>query len=525
MPRTAGAMRELFRPPPSGPIEQDHLDGGLRTRAARGAAATLAAQWLQLLLKVGSTAVLARLLTPGDFGMVAMVTAAIGFGDALWNMGLATATVQSRRITAAHVNFFFWLQSCLGLVITVITILCAPALAGFYDDPNLSTVTIALSFSFLFGGLTAQHLALLSRQMRFALLSVIDVISLTASVVVAVVVAALGGTYWAIVAMTLLTPAVRMVLCWSASGWRPTRPTRPAEVAGMLRFGGNLAVTNTLDYAALNVDNLIIGRMFGSAALGLYSRAYSLLLLPLWQIHYPVARVAVPVLSYLQTTPERYRRYYRTAVSGVAYVAFPLIALLGALAHEVVAVLLGPGWSGAVPIFQVLAIGGALTTLRDPNGWVFVSTGHTGRQAVWALLNRPVIILGFVIGARWGVVGVAWGFVGAHAVLLIPSFLFAMKDTPLRLRDVALANWRPALVGCSALLVGLAAHQAFGSTPLLAIGAAGLGLAVVLAVELLVWGGVRADVRELRDALLTPPGAAAEDDADLQLRPRDVTAA
>ena len=385
--RAAASLRaagEALRAPSGDPLAQDGLGESLRRRSARGALSTVAGQWVRLILQIGSTVVLARLIAPEEYGLVGMVLALIGIGDAVLNLGLSQATVQRRDVNTMQVTFFFWLQASVGAFLTLATMALAGTIADFYGHDQLVPLTMVLATMFLINGLAAQHQAVLSRQMRFGALALIDLLGLVCGVILAIAIAALGGGAWALVAQTMAVPVCRLLLSWKASGWRPGPPRRVTGVSGMVRFGLNLTATNALDYSAENVDNVLIGRFYGAEALGLYSRAYSLLLLPIRQVTEPLARVAVPVLSLLQGEPERYRRFFTVALSSVAYVSLPLICLLSALSHEVIALMLGARWAGVAPIFQILAFAGMIISLRSTNGWLFVSTGQMGRQATWA---------------------------------------------------------------------------------------------------------------------------------------------
>ncbi len=490
-----------FRPPEGDPLLQEGLGQDLRRRSARGALSTMSGQWVRLVLQVGSTVVLARLISPTEYGLVSMIVALIGIGDALMNLGLSQATIQRTDVTHGQVNVFFWLQAAVGAGLTALVVATAPAIAHFYDDDRIVPLAMALAFTFVLNGLAAQHQAVLARQMRFGVLALIDVLGLLLGAIAAVVLALGGAGAWALVVMTMATPVLRVALSWPASGWSPGRPRRAPGVAPMVRFGLSLTFTNVLDYTAQNIDNVLLGRFYGPATLGLYSRAYNLLLLPIRQVTAPMARVAVPVLSYLKDQPERFRRFFVVALGAVSYVSLPGIALLSALSHEVIAVMLGDQWTEAAPIFQVLALGGIMVSLRSTNGWLFVSTGRTGRQAVWALVNRPVAIAGIIAGIPWGAIGVAWGFVAAHLVMLVPSFVVSARGTPVTMRDIAGAVWRPvvlaALVGAS----GAAVHR-FVTAPSIVVLLLGiLAYLGILGLAVLAWPGVARDVRELRESV------------------------
>ena len=485
------------------PLAQHHLGSGLGRRAARGAVSTVATQWSRFLLQTASTVVLARLLTPSDYGLVGMVTALIGVGDALWNLGLQTATVQRKEITHRQVTFFFWLQLLLGTVLTLLTCAAAPLIVGFYHRPSLYPIVYAYSVCFVLGGALAQHRAVLSRQMRFALNSVIDVIGLVVGSVAAVIVAIVGGAYWAIVVQTLVMLGVQAAMYWYCSGWRPSRPRWEHGMWPLVSFGVNLSLTNMLAYVGQNADNVLIGKVYGAVPLGIYSRAYNLLLLPARQVQAPVGRVAVPVLSFLQDQPERYRRYYHAAASGLCYIAMPLMTTLAALAPEVVDILLGPRWKAVAPIFRILAIAGVFLALRNPNGWIFTSTGHTGRQVVWAAFSQPVLVASFFVGIHWGVAGVAWAFTIATLAVLIPAFIWAVRDTPLTLRDVWGAGWRPLFLSGCTYLAAFGVHRllhGFGSFVIVLAG--GVAALAVLAAAYLAWPAVHDDINQLRDMLV-----------------------
>ncbi len=495
------ALAVTLRRPAGNPLEQDGLGAGLGQRSARGAASTVFGQWSRLVLQMLSTVVLARLVNPDEYGMVGMVVAVVGIGDALSNIGLSQATVQRKDVSQAHVTLFFWLQVAVGSLLTLLTMLGAQALSEFYHRPQLVGLTLALSPMFLFNALSAQHQAVLSRQMRFGALALIDVLGLAIGVVTAITMAAAGAGVWALVVLTLSVPVFRVGLSWYASGWAPGRLRAAPGAWVMVKFGLNLTATNVLDYSAQNVDNVLIGRFYGAGPLGVYARAYSLLLLPIRQVTAPLARVAVPVLSFLLDEPQRYRRFYRVALSAVAYASLPLILGITALSQQVVAIMLGPQWSAAVPIFQVLSLGGVLVSLRSTNGWLFVSSGHTGRQALWALANRPVVIAGIVAGLPFGVQGVAWGFVVAHVVLFIPSFLISIAGTPVEGIDIWRSLWRPACLGGA--VYGLARLVAVGlhAPDVVVVLTAVTACAVMTAALAFLWPAMRRDLVAFQEAM------------------------
>lgn len=441
------------RTEPSDHLNRDDLGEDLVGTATRGAAVTISTQGLRFVIQTGSTMILARLLSPADFGLIAMVVALTGFADLMIGFGLSAATVQRARVTDDQISVLFWVNALLGVIVAVIVAVLSPVIAAFYDQPELTAITLAMSTNFLLAGLTTQHEALILRRMRYGRLAVVDIGSMAVGAAVGVIAAWQGAGVWALVLLAVAQQLTRLVLVWQATPWRPGRPRRGTGVRSMVTFGANLSVFSILNYASRNLDNVLIGRQWGAAQLGIYAKAYQLLMFPIQQINQPIARVAIPTLSLLQDDDERFVRYYRAAIVSLSFVCMPLIVMMAVLSDEIVLVTLGHDWLEAAPIFRVLAFAGIAQTVSFANGWIYVSTGHTGRQAVWALVSRPLVVLSFVIGLPWGPYGVAVSYTVASYILLIPAFAWAVKGTPLSLRMIVGAVWRPVAIS-AAMYVG-----------------------------------------------------------------------
>lgn len=434
----------------------------LSGRASRGAVATLVAQWTRFVIQLGSTAALARILSPADYGLVAMVVAFTGLGERFKDLGLSAATIQKSHLTHRQVTNLFWINTAVGAGLTVVTLVGAPVLAAFYGRPALVPVTAGLSATFLFGGLAVQHHALLVRGMRYHRLAVIEVAAMIVAVVVALTAGLLGAGYWALVLLQVVQAAVRCAGSWLSSQWRPGLPTRHSDSRGLLVFGGHLSFFNVINYAGQNVDNIVIGRFLGAGPLGLYSKAYQLLLLPINQLNAPIANVAIRTLSYLRDAPDRYRAYYLQAIGTIAYVAMPAVALIAVLSAEAVRIVLGDQWVGASALFRVLAIGSLALVIGNTTGWLYISSGRADRMARWAMMSRPFMIIAFLIGVQWDALGVAAAYAVAGYALLVPGFVNALRDTPVNLTDVVRVTWRPFLIS---VMVGLGSWVLHGQLP------------------------------------------------------------
>ena len=295
-------------------LNTKHLQTDLKGRSVRGGFVALTSQGAKFLIATVATVVLARLLTPADFGLVAMVTAVTALGQAFADLGLSEATIQRENVTQAHISALFWINVGIGVVLTLATVALAPVMVWFYRERQLEGITYALSFTFLICSLRVQHEALLKRQMRFVALAIRDVASYAVAVPLAIAVALRGGTYWALVVMPLTMNFVQMALSWLMVRWVPSLPRRTAGVGSMVAFGSHVAGSYLMNRASQNTGNALVGWWWGAGPLGLFSRASNLLMLPVQQLSAPLGSVIVPTFSRIQNDPERFARYYlRTA--------------------------------------------------------------------------------------------------------------------------------------------------------------------------------------------------------------------
>ena len=416
-----------------------------RERSVRSGAITLIDQALSSGVSLASVIILARLLTPEDYGIVAMVTAITGFANLFKDLGLSTATIQSRDITHDQLSVMFWINAGLGALITMIIAASGPFLAWFYRKPQLTLVTLGISLTSVLSSLGTQHGALLSRQMRFGALAVVRVSGLVAGLITAVAVALSGGTYWALVLSSLVNSLWSSCGLWIVSSFRPSRPKRGTGVRPLLRFGMNIVAFDIVSYIYGNTDNILIGRAWGARQLGLYNKAYSLLLLPMQNLRAPLNRVAFPVMSQLQNDPRQFRSYFIKYCSLLAFTMMPFVAFLYACSENVIRLLLGSGWMGAAELFSILALASFIQSVAGIRVTVLLALGRGGRYFRWGLYNTIATVGSFFCGLPWGAKGVAIGLCISSYVLLHPSLIYAFRDTSLRPADFYRSLAKPCL--------------------------------------------------------------------------------
>jgi PST family polysaccharide transporter len=421
--------KELFK--------TDHLNENLGRLSVRGGFFTIAGQLLKFGLQTLSVIILARLLAPEDFGLVAMVTAVTGFAGLFKDMGLSMATIQQKEINEAQISTLFWVNFLISCSFMILLMLVSPLIAIFYKEPLLVKITIVSSLPFFFAGLTIQHQALLRRQMKFGQLAFIEVFSIFGATVLAILLAVLGGGYWAIVSLPPINSILLAAGVWLITKWIPGMPLRNTGVRSMLSFGGNIVGFNAINYFARNLDKMLIGRFYDASSLGYYSQAYRLLMLPLMQISGPVAGVAIPALSRLQDDPERYRKYYMKIVSLMTSVTVPCVVFMMVMSKELIVTILGPQWDRTSMIFAILAVSAIFQPITYTSGWLFISQGRSRTMLHWGFIGSTIIIASFFVGLPWGPEGVATAYSSVNVLVITPLLFWYMgRKGPVGVKDI-----------------------------------------------------------------------------------------
>lgn len=438
-----------------------HLQADLKGRSVRGGLLTLTSQGAQFVMQSVSTVVLAHLLTPGDFGLVAMVTSITGLGQAFADLGLSEATIQHPEINHEQVSQLFWVNVAIGLCLTAITAALAPILASFYHEPRLRAITYVVSLTFVIGGLRVQHDALLQRNMRFTALAIRDVTAFALAVPAAILMAWRGAGYWALVALVLIINTTQMTLSWVMARWMPGLPGTKIKVRSLITFGGNVAASYLAIIFTRSADSILIGRYWGAGPLGLYSRAINLLLLPVRQLGAPARRVAVPAFSRVQDDPDRLARVYLSTANLIMWLTAPIFGFLFVAATPVIVLTLGDKWRAAGPVFQILAIFALGQLLYELTIWLFISRGQSKRLLKMALIICPITVISYAIGLPFGIKGVALS--GALVMLAIFPWIlsFSFRGTALTLRRLGKTLLYPVITSLIGVVAGeLALHAA-----------------------------------------------------------------
>jgi len=430
---------------------------------------------------------MARLLSPQDYGLIGMVAVITLYISMFKDMGLSLATVQKAEITDEQISTLFWINVGLSVAITVFTIAISPAIAWLYREPKLTAISIVTTIGFLLGGLSVQHEALLKRQMRFSALGIIGFTAMVMGYAVGIAMGWRGYGYWALVGSQLALIGTNTLLVWLVCRWVPGLPKRAAGVRPMLSLGRNIAGFAMLNVFARNMDVLVIGRQLGAQPLGLYAKAYQLINLPTDNTNEPLNTVALPALSRLTDSPERYREAYLRMLEKVVLIIMPCVAVMFAASDWVVYLILGSKWQPTASVLVFLTLSGLYYPVANSALWLLISQGRGRDMFRWALLGAPISILSYVIGLRWGVIGVAASYSLARLFVIDPLlYWFAGREGPVSTGDIYRSSlpFAAAAVGGALVCLGLRQVVAIHS-PL--VGLIGCGLVVGTCDLAILW--------------------------------------
>jgi PST family polysaccharide transporter len=392
--------------------------------AVRGGAVTLGGQAIKVLLQLAGLIILARLLDPADFGIVAMVTAVVGIADILRDLGLSSAAIQAKVISHQQKSNLFWINCSVGFLMAVLCVVGASILADFYKEPRVYPVVVAIASCFLANGIQTQFQAELARSLRFLTLSTTEILSMTAGLALAISLSLMNFGYWALVwqlvSQSIVLTTSRMVL----ARWRPSLPRRCGGMGGLVRYGWNLMLTQVLVYISSNIDSVIVGWRFGPQTLGLYNRAFQLLTLPLNQVFTPMTNVALPVLSRLQDDSSRFIEAIRRAQLTLGYAIVIAFSLAFALSEPLIRIAFGEQWVESIPIFRILVVAGSFQAISYVAYWIFLAKGHTGSHFRFSLISRSILIMSIIFGSVWGPLGIAAGYSVGIALGWVASLIW-----------------------------------------------------------------------------------------------------
>jgi PST family polysaccharide transporter len=421
-----------------------------------GIAWTGGIKWLTQLLSWASTLIVARILTPADYGLVGMATVYLGFVQLVNEFGLTAAVIQRRDLDEDQIARIGGLSALLGAAFLALSVALSGPVAHFFGESDVRWIVVTLSLTFVTTGFQVLPRSLLTRDLEFRKIAWIDGVEALVLTASTLLLAVAGFRYWALVIGAVLSKGVSTLLAIFTRPHRLAWPSRFRSIAGAVTFGWHLVVSRTSWYAYSNADFTTVGRLLGSAALGAYTFGWTIASIPVDRVSALIGGVTPGIFAAVQHDHPALRRYLLRLTEGLALVTFPASVGLALVADEFVLIALGEKWRPAIVPLRLLALYGGYRSINALFSQIMVATGHSRRFMHFSLLSTAVMIPAFIIGAHWGVTGVAMGWIVGYPLVVFPIMSYTFGIIQLPLRPYLAALW-PALSGSAAMAAAVLA--------------------------------------------------------------------
>lgn len=408
----------------------------LKSKVKSGLKWTFIDQILSQIIFLVFSIFLARVLTPSMFGIVGMVTIFSNFAILFIDLGFSAALIQKKEVTPTHFSSVFWLNIGIGFLMYALFYVCAPLISVFYNQPGLTLLIRVICLSFIFTAFTSVQANILIKEMHFKKKVIINWIAMLIGYLVAFIMAYKGYGVWSLVMMTLITAILNSILYWMVSKWIPLFVFEWNKIKELSNYGLNFMGEASVNYWSRNFDNFIIAKILGSTDLGIYTRAYSLMLLPLRNVSTIVTKVMFPAFSQKQDDVKLLKMYYLTIIQYIALITFPLMIGLSLVSKEFVLLFFGNKWSAMIPILSILSGLGAIQSIVSLNGLIYNSLGKVNIAFKVSLFTNFILIIAFIIGVNYGLKGVAWSYFITSLLLFFPIYGIAIKQLNISLLEV-----------------------------------------------------------------------------------------
>ena len=372
-------------------------------------------------LQFVTLAVLARLLSPSDFGLMGMIMVVIGFAQAFADMGISNAIIHRQDATRNQLSSLYWLNIIAGIIVFFIVCASAPLIVGFYHEPRLHKLLYLTAVIFLIIPFGQQFQILLQKEFRFNELAKIEIAASIVNSAIAIVLAFSGFGVYSLIWGQLVGTSTKVLILLNVGrrNWRPGFHFSKQDLRGYLNFGLFQMGEKAVNYLSANVDYIIIGRFLGPASLGFYTLAYQIVIFPLTKINPIITRVAFPAFSRIQDDNLRMRRGYCKAIRYISMLSFPMLTGMIVVAPEFVGLVYGPKWEPSIITLQILCLVGISKSLGNPVGSVLLAKGRADIGFYWNVFAVIATTIAIIVGINWGIIGVAV----AILILRVPFFL------------------------------------------------------------------------------------------------------
>ncbi|MHB8950774.1 MAG: MOP flippase family protein [Rhodoferax sp.] len=418
---------------------------------------TTGATVVRALLQIAQVAVLARLLAPEDYGLMAMVSVVLGFASIFADMGVNSAYVQRQDVTAEQRSSLFWLNVGMSGALTLLMLVFSPLIARFFGDDRLTPLLMLAASTFVVSALGQQVRMTAEKALDFRPVVLLEVASALIGFAAAVTAAFAGWGVYALILGGILGAVSGTVLAWLflARGWRPLWRFRLADVHSYLGFGGALVANNIVNEINRGIDLMLGGRMLGAAALGLYSLPRQIVFQIQGMVNPIITRVGFPLIAQVQADIPRVRAIYLKTLNMTAATNAPLYVGIAFFAPEVVRIVLGDKWLVAADLLRLLAVWGFLRSTVNPIGSLLLGMGRADLSLKWNAGMLFVVPPVLWIGSQFGTIGMAWALLIFQMVIFVPGWYVMVRPLcKAGLVEYSTAALRPFLLAVASIAPG-----------------------------------------------------------------------
>lgn len=410
-------------------------------------------QLIKLIMNLAITSVLARLLLPEDYGLIGMITVATGFLLVLKDFGFGAALVQKKEVEEIEYQSVFWLNVLMGILLAILVYFSSSLIADFYEEPQITSIAKVMSFGFILNSLTVVPNNILYKKIQFKNLFIVDFLSVLFGGIIGIVLAYYNWAYWSLVAQSLSTQIISLLVVLYLSGFKPKFQFSRKSLAGFSDFSLPLIADSSINYWVRNLDYLLIGKFIGKAELGYYSKAYTLMLLPVRQLSGTIKKVMFPSFSLIQDQTERLGKIYIKITSVVAFITFPLMGIMFTLSDNIILFLFGENWSASIPIFRILCLLGAFQSIATLSSNIYLAKGKTKLMLRVGLVTRSIMIISMVVGLYMGgLMGLVYGYSMSSSLMVIFELYFVAKLIDMQLKEI-LGNLAPYFIFTAVIIL------------------------------------------------------------------------
>lgn len=438
------------------------MNKDLKTLATFGIFWNGTSQLLTQIFQLIVVVILARLLSPRDFGIAGLATIFVGLVATINELGLSAAIIQRKNVDNVHLSTSFWINVIMGIVLFILAILLSPIVANFFKEDIIKPIVIVSSISLIIGSFSIIQKALLEKNLDFKKITIVEICTTIISGTISIIMAIGGYGVWSIVVGGISGSIISGIMLWNVNKWRPSLTFSFSHFKELFDYGSNVMGSKFLGSVVMRIDSIIVGKIFGTTTLGYYTLARNLTSFPVQRISWTIMRVIFPAFSIIQEDSDTLRKGYLKVIRYVSLITFPMFAGMLVVAPEFISVFYGEKWSPMVILLQILCIEAALVSIGTLTNTMLNSKGRSDLPFKWHLYAVVIIPISIIIGSKYGIVGVAIALTIIQAI-----FVAIFQVITNRLIDLKMSTYikelTPAMISSIVLIFGIKVYDIFAN--------------------------------------------------------------